>query len=602
MPVAQPTIAQGTPFVPRLSKPEAGNKYYITKSKGGYSDAVVGKPTDRSCNVLANCVGYAYGRFNEIGGYGECRYLRPTNAENFIENAGGLQIGQEPRLGACMVWRKGATLSGKDGAGHVAIVEKVISPTEVVTSESGWESSAFWTQTRKKGNGNWGSGSAYHFRGFIYNPAVTTDAYVVDGGGLIGATSLSYSSRPLTFADLGIDESQVNPFIVTIDPSLTSIDFESLKFLRVSGAMLYAGQKFNAGTYTRRSVFRAPNLKKQVELCQNSNILFALYTNVLARNISEAKEELQQLYYTASRYPPGLGLWLALKFKNQNKITNNAILEEYYKRLTEYGLMNGCGLYVTEPQLESIDWDTFKDRFQLWLIKDCKTKQEADSVGIQVEPDFFKIGTEARDSWEYVPPIVNSGLTLDMLSATTYTGNGSNSSLVSYVLLSPHNSGTRKNNIDTVTIHCMAGDLSIETCGQLFQTKEASSNYGIGSDGRIGMYVEESKTSWCTSNQANDNRAVTIEVASSAKHPYEVSSQAYSALILLITDICRRNNIAKLVWSNNKEDRIWHRNGCNMTVHRDYANKSCPGDYLYERHGAIAEAVNQLLSVNTRRV
>ena len=158
-------------FKPRMTKPEAGNKYYITKAKGGYSNAIKGKPTDPYCDVLSNCVGYAYGRFNEIGGYGYCKYLSPTNAENFIKYAKGLEVGKTPKIGACMVWRKGATLSGSDGAGHVAIVEKVVSDTEVVTSESGWNSKAFWTQTRKKGSGNWGAGSGYTFLGFIYNPA-----------------------------------------------------------------------------------------------------------------------------------------------------------------------------------------------------------------------------------------------------------------------------------------------------------------------------------------------------------------------------------------------------------------------------------------------
>ena len=114
--------AVGT-FKPRLTRPEAGNKYYITKASGGWSDAIKGKPVDALCNTLSNCVGYAYGRFNEIGGYGCCKYLRPVNAENFIQFAGGLAVGQEPKLGACMVWRKGATLNGSDGAGHVAIVE-----------------------------------------------------------------------------------------------------------------------------------------------------------------------------------------------------------------------------------------------------------------------------------------------------------------------------------------------------------------------------------------------------------------------------------------------------------------------------------------------
>lgn len=158
-------------FKPRMTKPESGNKYYITKAKGGYSNAIQGKPTDPYCDVLSNCVGYAYGRFNEIGGYGCCKYLTPTNAENFIKYAKGLEVGNTPKIGACMVWRKGATLSGSDGAGHVAIVEKVVSDTEVVTSESGWNSKAFWTQTRKKGSGNWGAGSGYTFLGFIYNPA-----------------------------------------------------------------------------------------------------------------------------------------------------------------------------------------------------------------------------------------------------------------------------------------------------------------------------------------------------------------------------------------------------------------------------------------------
>lgn len=164
-------------FTPRLTRPTAGNKYYITKAKGGYSGAIQGKPTDSQCDVLSNCVGFAYGRFNEIGGYGYCKYLAPVNAENFIQYKGSCEVGQTPKVGACMVWRKGATLSNSDGAGHVAIVEKVISNTEVITSESGWGSSKpFWTQTRKKGsNGRWGCGSAYTFLGFIYNPAVADE-------------------------------------------------------------------------------------------------------------------------------------------------------------------------------------------------------------------------------------------------------------------------------------------------------------------------------------------------------------------------------------------------------------------------------------------
>lgn len=172
-----------------------------------------------------------------------------------------------------------------------------------------------------------------------------------------------------------------------------------------------------------------------------------------------------------------------------------------------------------------------------------------------------------------------------------------NSPLVTYTKLSPNHSGQRKHAIDTITIHCVVGQLSVETIGNIFAptSRQASSNYGIGKDGRIGMYVEEKNRSWCTSSSANDNRAITIEVASDTKHPYAVNDKAYAALLDLVTDICRRNGIKKLVWSTVKNDRVNHLNGCNMTVHRDYANKSCPGDYLYNLHGEIAAEVNKRL-------
>lgn len=165
-------------FTPRLTRPEAGNKYYIRKASGGYSNAIKGSPTDADCDVLSNCVGYAYGRFNEIGEYGYCKYLSPVNAENFMQYKGDCKTGTTAKLGACMVWRKGATLSNSDGAGHVAIVEQIISDTKIVTSESGYGSTTpFWTKTRSKGSdGNWGAGSGYTFLGFIYNPAVDDDA------------------------------------------------------------------------------------------------------------------------------------------------------------------------------------------------------------------------------------------------------------------------------------------------------------------------------------------------------------------------------------------------------------------------------------------
>lgn len=175
----------------------------------------------------------------------------------------------------------------------------------------------------------------------------------------------------------------------------------------------------------------------------------------------------------------------------------------------------------------------------------------------------------------------------------------SNSPLVDYTRISPNKNSPRNHKIDTITIHCVVGQCTVETLGNIFAptSRQASSNYGVGTDGKIGMYVEEKDRSWCSSSAANDNRAVTIEVASDTKHPYAVKDRAFAALLDLVTDICKRNGIKKLVWSTKKADRMNHKNGCNMTVHRDYANKSCPGDYLYNRHGEIAAEVNRRLGV-----
>ncbi len=179
----------------------------------------------------------------------------------------------------------------------------------------------------------------------------------------------------------------------------------------------------------------------------------------------------------------------------------------------------------------------------------------------------------------------------------------SNSKLVNYTRISPNKNSPRNHAIDTITIHCVVGQCSVETLGNVFAptSRQASSNYGIGYDGKIGMYVEEKDRSWCSSSASNDNRAITIEVASDTKHPYAVNEKAFAALLDLVTDICKRNGIKRLVWSTNKKDRMNHLNGCNMTVHRDYANKACPGDYLYNRHGEIAAEVNRRLGASAER-
>ena len=157
----------------RITKPEKGNKFYTRKASGGYSTCIKGKPTD-ACDVLSNCVGYACGRFNEI--IGEMKYPSLNcNAENFIErakNTYGLEVSDVPTLGGIMVWQKGSTLGSSDGAGHVAIVERIDSSNQIFTSESNYGGEAFFNSTRTNKNGRWGLSSNYKFRGCIINPAI----------------------------------------------------------------------------------------------------------------------------------------------------------------------------------------------------------------------------------------------------------------------------------------------------------------------------------------------------------------------------------------------------------------------------------------------
>lgn len=172
----------------------------------------------------------------------------------------------------------------------------------------------------------------------------------------------------------------------------------------------------------------------------------------------------------------------------------------------------------------------------------------------------------------------------------------SNSSLVAYTKISPNKTSPRSHKIDTITIHCVVGQLSVESLGTVFapKSRRASANYGIGYDGRVGMYVEEKDQSWCSSSSANDRRAITIEVASDTTAPYAVNDKAYASLINLLVDICKRNDIKELKWKADKS-LVGQVDRQNMTVHRWFANKSCPGDYLYNRHGQIAREVNERL-------
>ena len=176
-----------------------------------------------------------------------------------------------------------------------------------------------------------------------------------------------------------------------------------------------------------------------------------------------------------------------------------------------------------------------------------------------------------------------------------------NSPLVSYTKLSPNHSGQRTHSIDRITPHCVVGQCSVETLGNIMYptSRQASCNYGIGPDGRVGMYVEEKNRSWCSSSNANDQRAITIECASDTFHPYAMNDKVYATLITLCTDICRRNGKKKLLWFADKNKSLAYspkQDEMVLTVHRWFANKSCPGDWLYSRLGDVAAKVTVNLS------
>ncbi len=175
-----------------------------------------------------------------------------------------------------------------------------------------------------------------------------------------------------------------------------------------------------------------------------------------------------------------------------------------------------------------------------------------------------------------------------------------NSSMVSYTRLSPNHSGQRTHSIDRITPHCVVGQLSAESiCGCFTSpSRQASCNYGIGTDGKVSLCVEEKNRSWCSSSNANDQRAVTIECASDKTEPYAMNSRVYDSLVKLCTDICRRNGKKKLLWLGDRNKTLNYTpkpDEMVLTVHRWFANKSCPGSWLYARLGDLAAKVTAAL-------
>ena len=177
-----------------------------------------------------------------------------------------------------------------------------------------------------------------------------------------------------------------------------------------------------------------------------------------------------------------------------------------------------------------------------------------------------------------------------------------NSPLVSFTKLSPNHSGKRTHTIDRITPHAVVGQLSVERICDCFKdsSRQASCNYAIGADGRIGLCFDEQNRSWCSSSRDNDQRAVTIECSSDLTEPYAMNDKVYASLIELCIDICRRNGKKKLVWIADQEKALSYEvrpDEMLFTVHRWFAKKSCPGNWLFERMGRLAYEVNGKLGV-----
>ena len=174
-----------------------------------------------------------------------------------------------------------------------------------------------------------------------------------------------------------------------------------------------------------------------------------------------------------------------------------------------------------------------------------------------------------------------------------------NSTLVDCAIKSPHHSGKRTHSIDRITPHCTVGQMSVESIGACFQGEQKKScNYGIGTDGKVCLIVDEENRSWCSSSSANDQRAVTIECASDSYAPYAFNDTVYNKLIELCVDICQRNGKSKLIWIQNKEDALRYtprEDEMQLTVHRWFSNKSCPGDWLFSRMKKLANEVSYRL-------
>lgn len=273
------------------------------------------------------------------------------------------------------------------------------------------------------------------------------------------------------------------------------------------------------------------------------------------------------------------------------------------ENLLQYAQAYGCSIGDEDMQVDFLIGELMSGYISvLNILKNAKTIREASDCVLTK----YERPADQSESVKKKRAAYGEDLMKQLTGNTTAEGKEevimgyTNSPLVSYTKLSPNHSGQRTHAIDRITPHCVVGQCSVERLGNIFAPteKQASCNYGIGADGRVGMYVEEKNRSWCSSSYANDQRAITIECASDTNHPYAFKDVVYNKLIELCVDICKRNGKTKLLWLGDKDKTLAYNPAANemvLTVHRWFAKKSCPGDWMYQRMGDLAAKVTAKL-------
>lgn len=273
------------------------------------------------------------------------------------------------------------------------------------------------------------------------------------------------------------------------------------------------------------------------------------------------------------------------------------------ENLLKYAKAYGCSIGDEDMQVDFLIGELMSGYTSvLNVLKNAKTIREASDCVLTK----FERPADQSESVQKKRAAYGEDLMKQLTGNTATEGKEevtmgyTNSPLASYTKLSPNHSGQRTHAIDRITPHCVVGQCSVETLGNIFAPTErqASCNYGIGADGRVGMYCEEKNRSWCSSSNANDQRAITIECASDTSAPYAFKDVVYNKLIELCVDICKRNGKKKLLWLGDKDKTLNYQPKSDemvLTVHRWFANKSCPGDWMYQRMGDLAAKVTAKL-------